>query len=707
MRRIFAVLLFLFSMILLCACADDGGGDEGNNDSQETDGDFDPNNSDGDTDGDTDPQNTDGDEIEQTRSSVSETIQAEDGGALELTTDQGDVVTLNIPAGALAEETEITMTWLDEVPASPLQDVAFALRFEPDGLAFSTPARLTIDHATAFDENDDLTLFWIVSAEHVLALTTDAVTSKTEVLLDHFSDYAGAKPDKDMEWLCTHDINWLDPASICRDNWPAIITFMKCGAWASRNGKPSQEFIEQADSFMSRSFDKMRAKAVPEDDYCARGGSEAADYLKGLASCMQNQSGTDTPGFLSEETVEKVQKGFAEAATELAQAWLDSDPPSGDSCYKLGEVQTWMEYSACLANSPSHSIDNREQFGDHMLEGRVVVQKEFLQSPQPANHDELCGWYLDCLDMHVQSTGITRDLVADGEVTAQNLEQRYSEVSAECLSLWDVRLELSVTNHYEFSGMEGHDADYTVTVNYEDISIEAERESLQTAAGSVNELSGFGPGSTSTEGERLNLPFFSTLGNGSTLIQMSYFLTENEVSSWSVNDNGSEYNCIQDWACAEITDFEVRKKDPANYPDRPENLVAKPSIQFMVMRSRAEQELSWAGLTLPQNTGYLIWRMENLVDYCKYDSDEGEWDCDSPTMGTIAEPRPGTDAVVSDAQVPDFHFFNAYLSPQQVRKFIDHESFSFNASLSNDLSVNDGAVTETETAAITVTLIAK
>ena len=562
---------------------------------------------------------------------------------------------------------------------------------------------MEIDHAASFAKSEDMTLFHVKSESLALAMTVEAITDKTEAYLTHFSDYAGAKGGENMEILCSEsEFNWLDPADRCIDNWPVANTLEKCAIWAAGQGNSPDSYHNKISDLFSQSYDIMRAKPIPQDDYCGRKGSQSGKYLDDLLSCAMNQKGTDGSPFLKDAVQDKIQKGIENAATELAQAWLDSTPSKGDSCYKSGKVQQWMDMADCLLASGRHNLcppdAPADLFPDHMLEGKVAVQREFLNSPQPSNQQELCGWYLDCAEMHTGDTGLTRDLVEGGDQVAQDLETLAANVRSQCLNLWDVTLELTMQNHYEFSGIDGYDADYTVTVEWKDIPIEAERDEMQTAQASVNELSGVAPGSKGTDGETLQLPFLTKLSGGDTFIQMSFMQDQDNVSAWSVTDNGSQYNCEMEFSCGSITDFEVRKNETTN---------SRTKIQFMVMRSRAEQELSWAGLTLPKNTGYLIWRMENLVDYCQYDSEEGEWDCDRPTMGTVAEPRPGTDSVVSDALVPDHHFFNAYLTPERVKKILDREGFSYTLELDNDLSINDGGITDTQHQTIKVTLTPK
>ena len=635
-------------------------------------------------------------------------ITPEEGGELELETAAGDHLTLTVPPYAVDEETEISVTWLAEVPETTAMDVRFALRFAPDGLEFYEPAHLVIKHAAAFPEDDDIALFWIVSAKRLMAVTHDPISAMTDVYLPHFSSYVGAKAGSNMKFSCM-EANWLDPADTCLQNLPVVGNLMRCASQASRDGRSQEEiweYIHIASDLFRGSFDRMRAKAIPQDDYCHRSGSQSGRYINDLFSCI-NVPGAGTPAFLDDDDYDHIYKGITDAATELAQAWLDSSPPKGDSCYKLGKTEKWLEYASCLTASGLHNLEDHELFSSHFLVGQAMVQDEFLGTTQPSNHDELCGWYFECLEGHVKNSELTRIVSTEAAHTAAALETRYGEVLPQCNNLWDVTIKLDVQEVYEFAGMNGYTADYTVTVKYEDIALAAERENMQSAARQVDELGGIAPGESASGGGDLLMPFYSSLSGGGRFIQMSFMLDINAAKSWDIVDNGSEYNCIMEFACDTITDFEVRRHDFANFPGTPEFAFQPAKAQMMVMRSLADQSLSWGRNELPQNTGYLIWRFENMVDVCSYDSDEGEWDCDTSTMGTMAEPRPGEDPVVSEPEAPEFRFFNARLTPQQVKNILDRVGFSYSYDLTSRTSVNDGAVTSDTTQNVTVTLTPK
>jgi hypothetical protein len=85
--------------------------------------------------------------LDPLRASTAEIGQA--GGRLTATAADGTAFTLNVPEGALAESTTITMTPVTGIPGFPLSGRPLAVDLAPDGLEFWAPATLRIDPAKA------------------------------------------------------------------------------------------------------------------------------------------------------------------------------------------------------------------------------------------------------------------------------------------------------------------------------------------------------------------------------------------------------------------------------------------------------------------------------------------------------------------------------------------------------------------------------
>jgi hypothetical protein len=121
------------------------------------------------------------------------------GGTLSLTNDQGTVFTLSLPAGALREEQEISMTVVTNIVGLPLSGgLIGAVQLAPEGLQLFTNATLTIQSATPFSTNE-LTSFAYRGTGEDFHWFPDEISGNTVVLfLSHFSGHgSGRGTDQD------------------------------------------------------------------------------------------------------------------------------------------------------------------------------------------------------------------------------------------------------------------------------------------------------------------------------------------------------------------------------------------------------------------------------------------------------------------------------------------------------------------------------
>lgn len=114
------------------------------------------------------------------------------GGTLQTTDAAGVVIRLDVPSGALTEDVLIRMTPL---AASPLAGSSGALRpgvqFDPDGLQFAIPAKLTFDFsATTQQVTDKDFIFLITSPSTMVPLygSVDLAAKTLTASMYHFSD---------------------------------------------------------------------------------------------------------------------------------------------------------------------------------------------------------------------------------------------------------------------------------------------------------------------------------------------------------------------------------------------------------------------------------------------------------------------------------------------------------------------------------------
>ena len=111
------------------------------------------------------------------------------GGTASVAGADGTVFTLRVPAKALFQETDITLTPLTDIPDLPTGGGFVAgVDLQPDGLRFAAPAELDMELGAGLDASD-LTPAVITGPNHEFGLVPAAVAGRTVTFsLAHFSD---------------------------------------------------------------------------------------------------------------------------------------------------------------------------------------------------------------------------------------------------------------------------------------------------------------------------------------------------------------------------------------------------------------------------------------------------------------------------------------------------------------------------------------
>jgi hypothetical protein len=121
----------------------------------------------------------------------SQTMIGSAGGTVQTTDASGVVISLSIPAGALSEETLITVTPLESSPlVAPSGALHPGVKFEPEGLQFAVPATLTLDFsATARQVTNKDFIFLMTSPMTMVPLygSADPANNTLTALVHHFS----------------------------------------------------------------------------------------------------------------------------------------------------------------------------------------------------------------------------------------------------------------------------------------------------------------------------------------------------------------------------------------------------------------------------------------------------------------------------------------------------------------------------------------
>ena len=117
-----------------------------------------------------------------------------DGGTVKTTGADGSEFSLEIPAGALVEEIEITMTPIESMDGLPLDDgLAAGVQLEPEGTAFYDFVTLTIEPAEAVpvDQQIPIAISGVDGAVYIPLIDSGSTTVRLKLL--HFSSGGVAK----------------------------------------------------------------------------------------------------------------------------------------------------------------------------------------------------------------------------------------------------------------------------------------------------------------------------------------------------------------------------------------------------------------------------------------------------------------------------------------------------------------------------------
>ena len=159
----------------------------------------------------------------ETGRAVAATVGVE-GGSVRATSSTGVTYTLEVPAGALVQSTQITLTPIRGLEGSPLSEgFVGAVQFEPSGLRFRVPAVLRIGAAPALSGGRTLVGFGSRNDESGFRLDLATSAGGTTVLdVAHFSD-AGASAATPADVASTTPADDLDPMELALDALARVV----------------------------------------------------------------------------------------------------------------------------------------------------------------------------------------------------------------------------------------------------------------------------------------------------------------------------------------------------------------------------------------------------------------------------------------------------------------------------------------------------
>ncbi len=126
---------------------------------------------------------------------ISKTVGA-NGSILSIVNNDGDKIELIIPAWAIDDSTEITLTALNELNNDIFaNNLSFGILLEPAGLMLNEPATINIDFAEDLNDTASVTLFNLIDNSTAYPLGNRKVASNNlSGEIYHFSEYGAANP---------------------------------------------------------------------------------------------------------------------------------------------------------------------------------------------------------------------------------------------------------------------------------------------------------------------------------------------------------------------------------------------------------------------------------------------------------------------------------------------------------------------------------
>jgi len=154
------------------------------------------------------------------------------GGTLSVENVRGDVISLDVPPGALPSSMVVSLEALADSADGPVSDSAFpGVDIKPDGLLLNIPATLTVTFAAPLQNPAATTLYWVHSPELAVPISERNLAGNTlSGKIHHFSPYGGGSPSTEeilnmaellaeliRKGLFEDEYGWLDTYDFVND----------------------------------------------------------------------------------------------------------------------------------------------------------------------------------------------------------------------------------------------------------------------------------------------------------------------------------------------------------------------------------------------------------------------------------------------------------------------------------------------------------
>ncbi len=200
---------------------------------------------------------------------ISKTIGA-NGDAISIINNDGDEIELIIPADAITDSTNITLTALNELNNDIFADnLSFGIRLEPAGLMLNEPATLNINFANDLSDTTSATLFNLIDNSTAFPLGNRKVTMKSiSGDIYHFSPYGGANPSGGE---ASQQADGIDGSGAGPYDWQTTFAAIDALIWYGNllirlgNEVEGQKYLDRARDILEAAAQKFLDQPTPDE----------------------------------------------------------------------------------------------------------------------------------------------------------------------------------------------------------------------------------------------------------------------------------------------------------------------------------------------------------------------------------------------------------------------------------------------------------
>ena len=203
------------------------------------------------------------------------------GGSLSLTSADGSVFTLSIPAKALDADTTITMTAVKSIAGAPLVDGTLAaVQLEPSGLFFKEIVTLTISPAKEIPIKQQIVFGYDGTGQDYHLAAVDPKSKNIKISLMKFSG-AGVGSGSDSAWAANLQIQASDASTRLLQKLGEVSQSERQKRLLEGEPKDSTEYADKMKSVLDQFEDQVVLKEIVAAELdCKHAGQALQDLLR-------------------------------------------------------------------------------------------------------------------------------------------------------------------------------------------------------------------------------------------------------------------------------------------------------------------------------------------------------------------------------------------------------------------------------------------